>query len=291
MSWLLLAAVGWRVRADGWALGLIWLGALAVALAAVWGHRALRRSAEAEARVRLRVAELEAKNRELEAFSYSLSHDLRSPLRHINGFAELLRKTAQGDLGEPGSRYLDTISSSAQRAVTLVDELLAFARRGQVALRLAEVDLRALVEAVRAELDPELGGREVRWEIRALPRVQGDPTLLRLVVENLLSNAVKYTRPRAPAQIEVGAREEAERWIFFVRDNGVGFEGTQAAGLFCAFKRLHSEAQFEGTGMGLANVRRIAERHGGDAWAEGQQGQGATFYVSLPRAQLPGGAA
>lgn len=235
-----------------------------------------------EDRVHQRTAQLEEANRELESFSYSVSHDLRSPLRHINGFSELLRKSAQGALDDQSLRYLLTIHEAARRASTLVDELLSFSRMGRAELRDAEVDMRALVEEVRGELEHEARGRTVRWEIAPLPRVRGDGAMLRLAVRNLLSNALKYTRTREEAIIAIDCSTEHGAFVFRVRDNGVGFDMEYSDRLFGVFKRLHREEEFEGTGIGLANVRRIIQRHGGRTWAEGKVGEGASFYFSLP---------
>ncbi len=241
-------------------------------------------NAQLEHRVQERTAQLQEANRELESFSYSVSHDLRAPLRHITGFAQLLERRAGEKLDDTSRGHLKTIISAAQQGGTLVDDLLSFSRMGRAELRKKAVDLRALMEEVRREMETDAAGRSVEWRIGALPQVQADPTLLRQVVRNLLGNALKYTRPRPQALIEVGAREvqgEVEVWV---RDNGVGFEMQYVDKLFGVFQRLHTVEQFEGTGIGLANVRRIISRHGGRTWAEGATGQGATFHFSLPHA-------
>lgn len=244
-----------------------------------------------ERRVKERTAQLEEANRELESFSYSVSHDLRSPLRHISGFSELLRRSAgaSGGLDPQGRHYLETIGDAAKKASTLVDELLAFSRMGRTELRNGQVDMAALVEEVRREMEREAEGRSIHWRVGELPRVRGDGPMLRQVLRNLLSNAVKYTRPREPAEIEIacepasaGTSNGSAEWVFRVRDNGVGFDMDYGHRLFGVFKRLHDESEFEGTGIGLANVRRIVQRHGGKTWAEGAVGEGATFYFSLP---------
>lgn len=239
-----------------------------------------------ERRVRERTAQLEEANRELESFSYSVSHDLRSPLRHISGFSELLRKSAISGSREQTGHYVTTIADAARRASTLVDELLAFSKMGRAELRNAEVDMRALVEGVREELQLEAQGRKVRWTLGELPRVRGDGAMLRLAVRNLLSNALKYTRPREEARIDVGCELQSGAWVFCVRDNGVGFDMACADNLFGVFKRLHRDDEFEGTGIGLANVKRIVTRHGGRAWADGRPGDGATFFFSLPQSPV-----
>jgi PAS domain S-box-containing protein len=231
------------------------------------------------------VAELGVLNRELEAFSYSVSHDLRAPLRHVSGFAELLEKNASSSLDEKSRRFLRTISESAKQMGRLIDDLLAFSRVGRTELNTGRVDLRQLAEEARHELGGEAAGRDVIWKLDSLPEVRGDRALLRLVVVNLLSNAFKYTRPRSRAEIEVGSLPDdgGEEVTVYVRDNGVGFEMQYVDRLFGVFQRLHRAEEFEGTGIGLANVRRIVHRHGGRTWAEGAPDRGATFYFTLPR--------
>jgi light-regulated signal transduction histidine kinase (bacteriophytochrome) len=226
--------------------------------------------------------ELRRSNEELEAFSYSVSHDLRAPFRHIVGYSELLKRHEGDRLTDEGRRYVETIIGSAYTAGTLVDNLLNFSQMGRTALKPRRVDMNALVAEVRQQLSREAAGRRVEWKIGCLDEADVDPIMFRLVIENLLSNAVKYTRHKDPAVIEIDCRREPGETIYFVRDNGVGFDMRYSGKLFGVFQRLHRVEEFEGTGIGLANVRRIVERHGGRAWGEGAVGRGATFYFSLP---------
>jgi len=243
---------------------------------------------ELEQRVRDRTAQLEAANRELEAFSYSVSHDLRAPLRHIGGFVNLLRKSAEASLPPEGRRHLDIITDSAAQMGRLIDDLLVFSRMGRTEPTLEAVDLQQLTQEAMAGLAHEIGARNVIWNVGSLPVVRGDRAMLKQVFANLLANAVKYSRTRDPAVIEVGStRGEHDEWIVHVRDNGVGFDMEYADKLFGVFQRLHTDEEFEGTGIGLANVRRIVSRHGGRTWAEGAVDRGATFYFSLPNPKEP----
>jgi PAS domain S-box-containing protein len=228
-----------------------------------------------------RAGELETANRELEAFTYSVSHDLRAPLRHIDGFSQLLVDEHGPRLPETVQRYLDRIQAGARQMGQLVDELLNLSRIGRKETRLQVTGLDAVVEQVVSELRSELNGRKIEWKIASLPYVECDPTLVKQVFANLLSNAVKYTRPRSPAVIEVGSEPNNGHPAIFVRDNGVGFSMKYADKLFGVFQRLHRAEDFEGTGIGLATVQRIIHKHGGRIWATAELDKGATFYFTL----------
>jgi PAS domain S-box-containing protein len=238
---------------------------------------------ELEQRVAERTSQLQAANNELEAFAYSVSHDLRAPLRHIDGFIELLQMEIAESLDEQEQHYMMAISDSAKRMGSLIDDLLSFSRMGRNEMSKMQVDLVKLVQEVIREFEPEAKGRTINWQISNLPVVTGDRAMLRIVIVNLISNALKFTRDREQAEIEIGYTKDKETGtVFFVRDNGVGFDPNYANKLFGVFQRLHRADEFEGTGIGLANVRRIIARHGGRTWAEGEIGKGATFYFSIP---------
>jgi signal transduction histidine kinase len=254
-------------------------------------HRLLEvANAELERRVAARTAELQATNRELEAFAYSVSHDLRAPVRQIDAFTTLLARRAVV-LDAQARTYMDAISASARRMGALIEDLLAFSRTARTELIRAPVELGALAREVIRELDGEARGRSIEWIIGELPVVEGARSLLRIVLVNLLANAVKYTAPRARPHVEIGASAGADgETVVFVRDDGVGFDMRYVDKLFGVFQRLHGPEEFEGTGIGLATVRRIVNRHGGRTWAEGKVGEGATFYFSIPgpaRASAP----
>jgi len=229
-------------------------------------------------------------NKELEAFSYSISHDLRAPLRHIAGFVDLLKKNGGQHLDERGRRYLEVINSSAGQMGTLIDDLLVFSRMSRAELRLTTVSSISLLDEALNTFQNEIVGRRIEWKIGDLPEVAADAPMLRQVWMNLIGNAVKYSRTRDPAKIEVGCNHDGDgEHVFFVRDNGVGFDMQYVDKLFGVFQRLHRQEEFEGTGIGLANVRRIITRHGGRAWAEGKLDAGATFFFSLPTKKQPKG--
>jgi PAS domain S-box-containing protein len=228
-----------------------------------------------------RVAEILAANSELETFSYSVSHDLRAPLRHIDGFARILQEEHAGALSEDGRRHLEKIISAVGHMGRLVDDLLALARIGRKELSRQRVKLDEVVREALAELPVEEQQREIEWRIEKLPEVDGDPGLLKLAFVNLLSNAAKFTRTRQTATIEVGNCGAANAPVFFVRDNGVGFDPKYADKLFGVFQRLHRQEEFEGTGIGLATVQRIVRKHGGEIRAEAALDRGATFYFTL----------
>jgi len=238
-----------------------------------------------EQRVEERTARLAAVNQELEAFTYSVSHDLRAPLRHISGFVDLLTRQCHNTLPEKGKHYLDNIADAAHQMGMLIDDLLQFSRAGRQEKRAVVLDMNSVLQEVLRMISRDCQERNIEWIIADLPPVVADQTLLRLVWINLLSNAVKFTRPRENARIEIGFRKEKDESIFFVKDNGVGFDMQYSHKMFGVFQRLHSSREFEGTGIGLANVHRIVLRHGGRTWAEAEIDKGATFYFTLPNVE------
>jgi signal transduction histidine kinase len=245
-------------------------------------HEVQQLNADLGRRVRQRTAELEDMNRELEAFSYSVSHDLRAPLRHLDGFSRILQQTYGQQLPDGAQHYLERIRSAAKHMSELVEDLLQLARVGRHMTQCELQPLRALVDEARNEIEPECAERDIRWEIGKLPELDVDPGLFRLVFTNLFSNAVKFTRDRKPATIEVGSFDGNGMSVIFVRDNGAGFDPYHADKLFGVFQRLHRQDEFEGTGIGLATVHRIVQKHGGRVWAESRLNQGACFYFSVP---------
>lgn len=250
-----------------------------------------RRNEELNRQVGLRTRQLEQAYVSLEEFSYALSHDLRTPLRHVAGFAELLKETVNAGDVQGSLAYCDRIVRAAMQMRQLTDGMLSFSRLGRQGMTVQTVDMAALVDEVRSAMAMDAGSKPLRWRIQPdLPSVQGDPVLLREVWMNLLDNAVKYASHRDIIEIEVGWRAQPDGTEFHVRDNGVGFENGQAERLFSMFQRLHSDPRFEGAGIGLALVRRIVEHHGGRIWADARPDQGATFHVFLPRQVAPASA-
>ena len=271
-------------------IALLGLGALMqlVLLASVYFliHHDITERRRVATELQTRGEMLQAANKELEAFSYSVSHDLRAPLRHIDGYAALLSKSAGEALSDKARRYLQTISDSAKQMGQLIDDLLVFSRMGRQDMLRTTVNLDQLVKTVLHDLRLDLQGRTISWTMQPLPNVLGDPAMLRQVFVNLISNALKFTATRPEAEITIGAtKQSSSEAEIFVRDNGVGFDMQYVHKLFGVFQRLHRNDEFEGTGIGLANVRRIIHRHGGRTWAEGAPDQGATFYFSLPLAR------
>lgn len=240
-------------------------------------------NASLEKKVQERTALLEAANKEMEAFSYSVSHDLRAPLRHINGYVELLMKRNSDQLNEKGHHYLDSISESSNQMGALIDNLLQFSRTGRTEMKLTQVDMNKSVEDALIILQQDMQNRRIEWKIAPLPVISADQALIRQVWANLIGNAIKYTGRCETAIIEIGISEEDQEYVFHIHDNGTGFDMEYAHKLFGVFQRLHTNEEFEGIGIGLANVKQIIKKHNGRTWAEGEIGKGATFYFSLPK--------
>ena len=236
---------------------------------------------ELEQRVKLRTAELEAANNELEAFSYSVSHDLRAPLRHVDGFSRILIESQGNKMSEDGQRYLREILDATQRMAGMIEDLLRLAQIGRQELKLQKTNIRDLIDDVLAGLKSEVCERRIEWKVGALPSLECDRGLIKQVLTNLVGNSLKYTRPCDIAVIEIGQMDAEVHPVIFVRDNGAGFEMKYADKLFGAFQRLHRQDEFEGTGVGLATVHRIIRRHGGRIWAEAEPQKGATFYFTV----------
>jgi light-regulated signal transduction histidine kinase (bacteriophytochrome) len=232
------------------------------------------------------IAQLETVNKELEGFTSLVSHDLRTPVRHMSSFAQLLKKEAWPGLNEKSRRYLNTVLKASRKLGALTDDLLEFTRIGNSRFKDDVVDLNGIITEVKETLAEEIDNRDIHWRVGALPMVRGDYSMLLLVFLNLIGNALKFTRSRSPAVIEIGHKEGETEYVFFIRDNGVGFDMKYYDKLFKAFQRLHASEDIEGTGIGLANVERVLERHSGRVWMEGKVDQGAVVYFSLPKVQV-----
>jgi len=240
---------------------------------------------QANAQLNERAVELEGAYGELEAFSYSVSHDLRAPLRHINGFVDLLTQHAAESLGERERYYLRVIADSSRQMGNLIDDLLTFSRMGRTEMQRITISSESIVhDVIKNAMQSETKDRRIVWTISPLPMIEADPSMMRQVWTNLIGNAMKYSRTRPTSEIEIGCdNTAAHEAVFFVRDNGVGFDMQYAENLFGVFQRLHRVEDFEGTGIGLANVRRIITRQGGRTWADAYKDKGATFFFSLPK--------
>jgi light-regulated signal transduction histidine kinase (bacteriophytochrome) len=235
-----------------------------------------------EQKVIERTKQLETANKELETFSYSVSHDLRGPLRHVGGFVDLLIKNNSSQLDESGLRYLNVISESSIEMGNLIDALLTFSRLSRAELQRTKINSKNMVTHVVETFNDEIAGRNIEINIAALPNAKGDETLINQVWVNLISNALKYSRKKEKAVIDIGGKIEDDKIIFYIKDNGAGFDMKYAGKLFGVFQRLHKARDFEGIGIGLANMNRIVTRHGGTCWAESEIGNGATFFFSMP---------
>jgi light-regulated signal transduction histidine kinase (bacteriophytochrome) len=232
--------------------------------------------------LRARTAELEAANKESGAFAHSISHDLRAPLRHIDGYSQIVLDQYSQQLPEEGRRFLKIVAESAQHMNQLIEDLLRFSQLGRKPISKQPVNISSLVQKVVEGLRKDQGDRQIDVQIGDLPDCSADPALLKQVFVNLLSNAFKFTRRKKSATIEVGGDLQAGEVVFFVRDNGAGFDMEYADRLFGVFQRFHRADEFEGTGVGLSIVQRIIQRHGGRIWAQAEKNKGATFYFTLP---------
>ena len=238
---------------------------------------------ELEEKVKQRTSELEASNKELESFSYSVSHDLRAPLRHINGYVDLLNERFRDDLSEKAQHYLEVISNASKQMGTLIDELLLYSWTGRQVISKIDIDMNSLIHEIVEKFYFEIQNRKIEWEILNLPTVNADYTMIKQVWINLIDNALKYSRNNEITKIRIGYSDEKDYYKFFIQDNGVGFDMKYAGKLFGLFQRLHSQTEFEGTGIGLANVQRIIHKHQGRIWADAELNKGATFYYTLPK--------
>jgi len=239
-----------------------------------------------EARVVQRTAALAAAVKDLEGFSYSVSHDLRAPLRAVDGFSRLLLEDYSSKLDDEGRRLLNVVRDNTAKMARLIEDILAFTRAGRDELALVDIDMTELVQTCWEGLKPASDEHQMRLVTGTMPRARADRAALRQVLTNLLSNAIKFTRPKQQATVEIGGRSEGGEHIYYVKDNGVGFDMQYAHKLFGVFQRLHGQDEFEGTGIGLAIVKRTIGKHGGRVWAEGRINEGATFYFALPDASL-----
>ncbi len=244
---------------------------------------------ELEARVKERTLQLENALQELESFSYSVSHDLKTPLRHISSFAEMLKNEYNNSLDIKGSHYLDAIVESSEKMKHLIDDLLYFSRMSHSELVKKKIDLNLLVEDVLKGFEIEKQGRDINFTVLSLPEVSADSSMIRIVFQNLISNAIKFTSKTDHAIIKIGVGEDSNDYIMFIQDNGAGFDMAYSSKLFGVFRRLHSGKDYEGTGIGLAIVRQIIKRHGGKTWAEGEPDKGAVFYFTLPKNEVENG--
>ncbi|HNX21668.1 MAG TPA: PocR ligand-binding domain-containing protein [Bacteroidales bacterium] len=238
---------------------------------------------ELEEKVRQRTSDLEASNKELESFSYSVSHDLRAPLRHINGYVDLLNERFNEDLPEKAQHYLQVISNASKQMGTLIDELLLYSRTGRQVINKIDLNMDTLIREIVEKFYFELKDRKIEWEISKLPIIIADYTMMKQVWTNLIDNALKYSRNNEITKIKIGYSEAKDYYKFFIQDNGVGFDMKYAGKLFGVFQRLHSQTEFEGTGIGLANVQRIIHKHNGRVWADAELNKGATFYYTIPK--------
>jgi signal transduction histidine kinase len=262
----------------------IWINAVDITDLITVRDRLYDLNRELEERVKTRTEELEHANRELESFAYSVSHDLRAPLRHIDGYTKLLMSELNNNVSETSQKYLNIISNSISKMGSLIDKLLSFSRMTRTPMVSIPVNLEAVVNEVMSEMQQDIAGRNIEIKVGTLPSVYGDPLLLKTVLTNLISNSIKFTRNNPDTKIELDLLEENEKeYTFYIKDNGAGFDMKYAHKLFGVFQRLHSERQFEGTGIGLANVQKIITRHGGKIRAEGKINRGAAFYFTLPK--------
>ena len=246
-------------------------------------QREIAKRIQAEEEIKSYDAKLENANKELETFAYSVSHDLRTPLRAIDGFSRILLEDFTEKLDDEGRRVLNVIRSNTVRMGQLIDDILSFSRLGRIEMNVLDIDMGKLVRSVVNELKPTVNDRNVELIIDTLPPSQGDKAMIRVVMVNLINNAIKFTRPRTVARIEIGGQSENNENSYFVRDNGVGFDMNYLNKLFGVFQRLHSQDEFEGTGIGLALVKQVITRHGGRVWAEGKVDEGAVIHFTLPR--------